>query len=307
MPGRRPLIILYLSSFFLAWSVTFGKMIGEAMTAWQKICIRALVAFPLLLLVAHLLGKKPFAIERRDMPRLVISGVVFGLHWSLFFISAEYSTAVMAQMLVFLAPLYSTIFDATIHGRGIRRSTLFHTLLVLIGLAMPFTLQGKHAEALGNLPLGIAIGAVSALMFATRNFMCGGAATGLIKRYDPVVIMAWQSAVIGVCWLPSLWLSPMNAAPLDWVYAVLIGIVATAMGHTLFTVGLKHLPAASATVVIALQPLWVAAYAWVTIREPVTPGLAIGGGLVILAVILESRASQKARVAEAKTSGAALE
>lgn len=293
MPDRRPLILLYASTFFLAWSVTLGKMIGDTMSAWQKICIRAWVAFPLLLLIGYLLGKKPFAVSVRDRYQMVFSGLAFGLHWTFFFISAELSTAVMAQMLLFIAPIFSALFDALIHKQPVRKSTIFHSLLVVIGLGVPFTLQGDHKEALGNLPLGIAAGTISALMFATRNFLSGNAKHGLISRHDPITVMAWQSAAIAVIWLPSLWMHPITAGTPEWIYVVLIGVVATATGHTLFTIGLRHFTAASATVVIALQPIWVAGYAWFTMREPVTPGLALGGGLVILAVILESRASQK--------------
>ncbi len=85
--------------------------------------------------------------------------------------------------------------------------------------------------------------------------------------------------------------------PQDIAFAMGMGIVILAAGMVLYTLGSRALPAAEATLLslveVLLAPLWV----WLFLRETVSPATLAGGVIVLVAVVLNAYAGNRARAA----------
>lgn len=97
------------------------------------------------------------------------------------------------------------------------------------------------------------------------------------------------------------------ASPLQLLYLVLFGLLNSAAGLTLFSLGSRRLPAVEtaliSTIDTPLAPLWV----WLAFNETAGPQTLIGGTIVMAAVIghivISQRALRPKRPASAVTSG----
>lgn len=82
-----------------------------------------------------------------------------------------------------------------------------------------------------------------------------------------------------------------------WLMVAYIGIVPTCIGYVCFFTGIKTTPATLSSIIVTLEPLFVALLAWVFLEEVLGP-IGIAGALILtVAVIVASRYGGKPRVA----------
>ncbi|AAF11939.1 DMT family transporter [Deinococcus radiodurans] len=104
-----------------------------------------------------------------------------------------------------------------------------------------------------------------------------------------VALVAWGWALLSGA---PLW--PPQAA---WAPLFYLGVVATAGTTLLQTLGQRHVSAAEASLIYALEPVSAALFSFALIGERVGARGALGGALVVLATVLSSRAGETEPVA----------
>ena len=102
------------------------------------------------------------------------------------------------------------------------------------------------------------------------------------------VQMFFQLAVVLILLLPSLWVYPQDNFESQIPYLILLGIITTAIGHTLFLSSFTHFSISSASIMSCIQPVFGVLLAVIFLNEiPETKSL-IGGGLILTTVLLEN-------------------
>ncbi|GGE55498.1 hypothetical protein GCM10011533_04930 [Streptosporangium jomthongense] len=74
-----------------------------------------------------------------------------------------------------------------------------------------------------------------------------------------------------------------------WLMVVVIGIVPTCIGYVSFFAGMKTTPATLSSIIVTLEPLFVALLAWVFLEEVLGPVGIAGAFILTAAVIVASR------------------
>ena len=69
-------------------------------------------------------------------------------------------------------------------------------------------------------------------------------------------------------------------SPRSWIFLFLLGIFPTGIGHFLYNVSLKYLPATQASTIILLEPVSGTLLAWLFFQE--VPPFTSGIGIVIV-------------------------
>lgn len=156
------------------------------------------------------------------------------------------------------------------------RSAVGASLLALIGVIFMVGFGGDG----GNLPLSL-LGDL--LAFGMTLAMAG--IMVITRRYPgiPTLAAAGLSALLSaIACLP--WAHIGSLLPMDLVNLALFGLVNSALGLALFTLGARMLPAIETALIGALDaplaPVWV----WLVFDEVPSRNTLIGGGLVFAAV-----------------------
>jgi len=79
----------------------------------------------------------------------------------------------------------------------------------------------------------------------------------------------------------------------EWFLLILLGVVFTALPHTLFAHGLLHLKAKTASLIACVQVVYAAVFAAFLLGEWLSLNIVIGGIVVVSAAVFESLPKKK--------------
>ena len=202
------------------------------------------------------------------------------------FISALNHTSVARVLFILaLAPVLAALLARVTLGEPITRRTVFAMALALLGVTVMLGAPGE-----GSLP-GDCLAFVATLAFAVMI---------VITRWRHDVSMApatcLSQVILVAAFLP--FASPGDIGGDDVFWLAALGIGQIGLGFALLTVGARLIPAAQVGLItlleVVLGPLWV----WLALDERPSTLTLVGGAIVIVAIVIQTRAAPSPSVPE---------
>lgn len=110
--------------------------------------------------------------------------------------------------------------------------------------------------------------------------------------------MSYQVLIVALLMTPVILSSPHAPTPMDCWLLLFLGLIFTAVSHTLFGYALRYLKAKTVGLVACLQPVYAVIYGIVLLHSIPDIATCIGGAIIVTAAIYESvREHNKALVA----------
>jgi len=260
----------------------FGKWIPWDATA--IVLGRTLVAAVTLALVARL--------ARRTLPRLSLAlagnGVILAVHWTAFFAAIQASTVAIGLLGFASFPLFVPWLERAVLGVRVTPVKVAAAVLVTGGLVL--VVPGLSWDE--GTARGLAWGVVAGFTFALLTVFT----QRLVARHRAGGIAFWQNAVAAAVMMPVVAVhgvgGTLDAHALALV--VVLGIVCTALAHTLFAASLARVSATIAAVCAALEPVYGTVLAVALLGEEPTLRVAAGMLLLVGAAIVASWRARRA-------------
>jgi drug/metabolite transporter (DMT)-like permease len=195
------------------------------------------------------------------------------------FISAlNHTTVARVLFILALAPVLAALLARVTLGEPITRRTVQAMTLALAGVALMLGAPGEGSLA------GDGLSFVAALAFALMI---------VITRWRHDVSMApatcLSQAILVAAFLP--FASPGEIGGDDVAWLAALGIGQIGLGFALLTVGARLIPAAQVGLItlleVVLGPLWV----WLALDERPSTLTLIGGAVVIVAIVIQTRSA----------------
>ena len=215
--------------------------------------------------------------------RVGLVGWVVAAHWVTFFASIKASSVGLALTMLATAPLFVGLIEPVVFKRSIAWREMAGAAAVFVGIALVF--QAERDQTTGIF-LGLA-SAVLAAMFSTVNGV-------LVKQHDPVQLSAVEllAASVGM----ALWLSIQGEFDLslillsgpDWLWIVLLAVVATSFAFMVSIQVLQQLTPFESAMAINLEPIYAIVLAYFLFDERFSSGFYLGAALVIGAVFVDT-------------------
>ena len=276
MSHRRALIAIHIAAVLFGLTGVFGELIQS--NAGVITLGRAAFAVLALTLVARA-GRRPLIrhITRRHLAMLAGAGLLLAGHWVTFFISVKVGGIAIATLGFASFPAFITLFEALVLRQRVSIAEWIMVLLVTTGLVLitpsfDFGDQGT---------VGLIWGLVSGFSFA----MLAVANRHGTASVDPLQVACWQNLVVALVLLPFAGSALTTATPQDWLWLALLGIFCTGLSHYLFVSSLGALSARSAGLVIALEPVYAIAFAWLLFDQQPTQRMLAGALLIVAAIV----------------------
>ncbi len=244
---------------------------------------RAWAAFALLF-IALLLGRREdLRAAPRDMPFFALFGVV-GLamvHFA-YFKTISLTNVATAILLEYLAPVIVLVVGVAFMRHRFTWSLPVGVALSVLGSVLVVGAVGGSGLAVS--PAGIGWGLLSAVFFAAYSLMGAYAAT----RYSPYTILVWGLGFASLFWLfvlgPRAVLG-VFAHPKTAGAVMFMAFVSTIVPFAAFLTALRHIAPTNATVTSTVEPFLAGLGAFALFGESFTLTQAIGGALVVCAII----------------------
>lgn len=264
----------YLLSAAVLWSTAGAAIKLCSLSGWQIAGGRSLVAALALFAAFRAARSKPKG------PVLLVA-LAYAATVTLFVLANKLTTAANAIFIQDAAPLYVLLLSPWLLGERASRAELLSVPVYVLGISLFFGDKLASGHALGNF---IALG--SGIAFA----LC---IMGLrhVRDERAVAATAWGNLLAFGFSLPFLTSGPIPAAS-DVGIILFLGVFQLAMAYTLFAKGLREVPAVEASLLVLLEPVLSAIWAYLFANETPGPYALAGGGIILAATLWRTFAAR---------------
>lgn len=224
----------------------------------------------------------------REVVRVGVVGWIVAAHWVTFFASIKASSVGLALTMLATAPLFIGFIEPLVYKRRLAWREVAVAAVVFAGISMVFEAEKDQA-------LGMVLGLTSAFLAAVFSTVNGV----LVRKHDPVNMSAVELLAAGLgmaVWLLAkgeLGAAVLHVPDSDWVWIVLLAVVATSFAFMVSIQVLKQLTPFESAMAINLEPIYAIALAYMLFGERFSPGFYLGAFLVIGAVFLDTALRSK--------------
>jgi drug/metabolite transporter (DMT)-like permease len=295
--ARRPALgyamVLVAATLFAVNGPVSKVALASGLSSLRLTEMRSTGAFLGLTLIALARAPGSLRVQRGDLLRLAIFGVVGLAAVQLFYFLAIHRLAIgIALLIQFIGPVFVAIWARTFGREHVRRRIWASLVLTLSGLALMVELwRGVVLDG-----LGVVFALIAALVLAIYLLL----AEREIRRRDPISLAAWGFFFATVFWsvVQPWWSFPVarvaETVSLEgrlsawhlpvWALVLWVVVLGSIVPFSLVIGSMRHISATRAGIAAMLEPVVATIVAWIWLRESLS-GFQLAGAAVVLAGI----------------------
>jgi drug/metabolite transporter (DMT)-like permease len=216
-------------------------------------------------------------ILRRHAALLIVLGAVLAGHWAAFFQSIKVSSVAVGLLSCYSFPAFTVVLEPLLSKEKLDRRNLFLAGLCLIGvfLIVPRLDLGDRTYQ------GVLWGLLAGLSFAVLTLFN----RRLSQEHSSLGLAFLEDLFAALFLLPCLALTPARPSTRDMALLAALGVFCTALSHTLFIQGMKHVRAQTASIISSLEPVYGIVLALFLLDEIPAVRTLLGGAVILTAVL----------------------
>jgi drug/metabolite transporter (DMT)-like permease len=288
-------VSLFVATFAVSWAAILIKLSGAGPlpTAFYRMALASII----LAIPAHKKAREALRIlSSRQIVLLAVSGVVLGLHFASWVTSLFYTTISNSTIIVATQPIWILLMEATILKERIRVQSIIGMLVAVVGMAVisrgDFNLGREYI--IGDL-LALA-GAIFAALYMFIGRQLRARIDNLGYIFPVYSIAALTLIIISLGYGENLHQYPLRT----WLIFLLLALIPTLVGHSLYNWLLKFVPAHIVATTILGEPIGATILAIFFFSQ--IPGwCTVAGGAMILSgifIVLKRRKQEKLIIPE---------
>lgn len=256
-------------------------LLNAGIDAFSVLFLRYVFALPMLALIMKARGRG-FGLRRTQLLPLVALGLLMAASSLTLYVSYAYIGAAIASTLLFIYPILVTIIMAVFFHERASMVTIFSILLATTGIALLY--RGEGGVVLS--PTGLLLVFLSALSYAIYLVWVNGRSIREIPTLKLTFYVIFFGLFLFAFRFDVHTFAILNAQPLLWLSALSMALFPTALSLLCTSAAIQRIGSTPVAILGALEPVTAVAIAVLLFNEVLTPRLAIGMLLVIVAVTL---------------------
>lgn len=273
---------LHIAIFLWGFTAILGKLIsfGEMLLVWHRLWITCLS----FLLIPGLFR----ALKRIPPGRILVFagiGILVALHWVFFYGSIKYSNASLALSALATSSLFTSVLEPLVMRTRIKLSDVFLGLLVILGIALIFSVSEVYTK-------GLLWGIVAAFLAAAFSILnkkyladYEGKAVSFVELGAGFLFLS----ILLPFTVDGLGSGTMMPGTRDFVLLVLLAVGCTTMPYILSLNALRYISAFKSNLAINLEPVYgiLMAVAFLGESKDLSGKFYAGTLLILVAVFLK--------------------
>ena len=275
---RSGIISVLVALPFVSLTGLFGKFLSHSPLLIVQ--GRTFFAFGALILALLVLRKKIIFSNFREWFRLLLCGIILGLHWIAFFKSIQVSTVAIGLLTFASYPLFTTFLEPIFFQEKLSKRNISGVFIVICGLALIATSPSENSDSMlsGSIIEGLLWGLGGGLGFALLTLLN----RSQVRHHSPLLLTCWQNGFAAMVLLPWSLGESWVLTTSDWAFLFVLGVICTVGGHALLLNGLRNVRAQTASMLIAgLEPVCAIVLAIFLLGEFPSFQTILGGILIV--------------------------
>ena len=223
--------------------------------------------------------------SKKDVVPVLLSALLTGAHWMLYFHALKLSNVAIGMLSLFTYPVITALLEplfVKVKFDAIRILLAFMVIVGVFILVPEFNLENTHVK-------GVLFGLLSAVCYALRILI----SKQLVRSYSGSNLIFYQIFVLTILLAPVLFTMDTSGITTQFPYVLILALVTTAIGHSMFIHSLKNFTATTVSILSSAQPIFGIIIAYFFLREIPSINTFFGGALIISTVIVESVRAKK--------------
>ncbi|MCB4799106.1 DMT family transporter [Neotamlana laminarinivorans] len=272
------LATLLFAALLISTSGSLGKFINLPIPVitWWRSSLSALFLFLFCKIKKIDLKIK----SRRDLITILLSTIFLGISWISYFYALKLSNVALGMLSLFTFPVITAFLEPLFSKTKLSSTHVILGIIVLAGiyiLAPDFDFKNTYVK-------GILFGVFSAVCYALRNLML----KPYVSNYHGSALMTYQTLFLTILLIPVIFLMDTVNTTEQLPHLIILALITTAIGHTLFVMSLKHFSVSTASIIGTAQPIFGIIIAFLFLNESPSINTYTGGTLILGTVIIES-------------------
>jgi len=219
-------------------------------------------------------GKKKLLLPGNDYFYFVLLGFILAIHWVSFFQSIQVSTVAIGLLSFSTYPVFTTFLEPVFTRQRIIPLNVFLSLFCLLGV---FLIVPKF-DVQNSTYVGVLWGVFSGFTFSLLTIIN----RKLAQKHSSLIIAFNQNFFSTLFLVPVLlFIKPGLTLRNLWLL-IILGVVCTALSHTLFIKGMKNVKAQTASLIHTLEPVYGIIFAFLFLKEVPSSRTLLGGAVILL-------------------------
>jgi len=218
--------------------------------------------------------------NKKELTTIIISGLFLGIHWVTYFYALHISNVAIGMLSLFTFPVITALLEPLFYKTSVNGLQVLLGIIVLIGvyfLTPEFNIDNNYTQ-------GVIFGVSSSVFYSVRNILLKKEVT----KYHSAMLMFYQMLIISLVLWPVFFIFQVNFTTNDISALLILALLTTAVGHTLFVKSFKYFSVSTASIMSAIQPIYGILLAFVFLGEMPAYKTIIGGVIIISTVVIES-------------------
>lgn len=277
----QQLLLLNIAMLCLSTSGVLGRYINlpPPLTIWYR-------AFFALIFVGLYCWWKGYSF-RFDVKKhgltILFSGIFMTGNFVAYFYALKWSNVAIGMLSLFTFPAMTTLLEPLFFKTKFQPSHLLLAGMILLGvyfIAPNFDMDNSMTQ-------GLLMGLLAAFFWSIRNLFL----KSKITKFNSSLLMFYQLVIAAILLFPVLFIFQTEAVGAQLPYLLFLGLVTTAIGHTLFINSFTYFSVSTASIMSSTQPIYGIIIAMLLLGEIPNGRSLIGGTLIVLTVLIEASRS----------------
>lgn len=275
-PKVNPYFILAIGVISVSTSAIFVKVsqAPSEVIAFYRLFFSVIIMLPVFLIKY---ANELRLITKRDWLFSLVAGVFLAFHFILWFESLNYTSVASSTVLVTLQPLFAFVGTYVFFKEKFTVRAIFCGVMAIIG---SFIISWGDFKISGSALFGDIL-ALIACALVTAYLMFGQSVRKRVSLITYTFVVYAISAITLFIYVLILGQPLTNYPTSDWLYFVLLAIIPTLLGHTLFNWSVKWLSTSTISMAILLEPIGATILAYYLLNEKIMLTQIIGGLIVM--------------------------
>ncbi|WP_197051728.1 DMT family transporter [Anoxybacillus sp. KU2-6(11)] len=272
-------IALIIGALSISTSAIFVKFTDapSAVIAFYRLFFAVVFMTPLFI-VKHIRETKQM--NKKDWAFAVLSGTLLAFHFILWFESLRYTSVASSVVLVTLQPIFAFVGGFFFFKEKITKSEWISALLAILGSVI---ISWGDFRVSGEALYGDILALIACAM-VTGYWLVGQHLRKQFSLITYTYIVYGIASIVLSGYVALFRYSFFSYDVNDWINFILLAVIPTLFGHSLFNWAMKWVNAAMVSMAILFEPIGAIILAYIWLDENVYLSQAIGSFFIIVGI-----------------------